>query len=109
MAITQEQFDALVGKLEDFSKSNPKNYRLRVALWATLGYAYIFLVLAGLLALIGLVVLFIVYSNRINASIIKLGTRVKIIYQLGRADSDIPFGQTFLPLPKNLGFNLDLL
>ena len=38
-----------------------------------------------------------------------LGTRVKIIYQLGRADSDIPFGQTFLPLPKNLGFNLDLL
>ena len=72
MAITQEQFDALVGKLEDFSKSNPKNYRLRVALWATLGYAYIFLVLAGLLALIGLVVLFIVYSNRINSYIIKL-------------------------------------
>lgn len=72
MAITQEQFDALVGKLEDFSKSNPKNYRLRVALWATLGYAYIFLVLAGLLALIGLVVLFIVYSNRINGYIIKL-------------------------------------
>ncbi len=72
MAITQEQFDALVGKLEDFSKSNPKNYRLRVALWATLGYAYIFLVLAGLLALIGLVVLFIFYSNRINGYIIKL-------------------------------------
>ena len=72
MAITQEQFDALVGKLEDFSKSNPKNYRVRVALWATLGYAYIFLVLAGLLALIGLVVLFIVYSNRINGAIIKL-------------------------------------
>ena len=72
MAITQAEFDALVGKLEDFSKSNPKNYRLRVALWATLGYAYIFLVLAGLLALIGLVVLFIVYSNRINGYIIKL-------------------------------------
>jgi len=72
MAITQEQFDTLVGKLEDFSKSNPKNYRLRVALWATLGYAYIFLILAGLLALIGLVVLFIVYSNRINSYIIKL-------------------------------------
>lgn len=72
MAITQGQFDALVGKLEDFSKSNPGNYRLRVALWATLGYTYIFLVLAGLLALIGLVVLFIVFSNRINASIIKL-------------------------------------
>lgn len=72
MAITQGEFDALVGKLEDFSKSNPGNYRLRVALWATLGYAYIFLVLGGLLALIGLVVLFIVYSNRINGYIIKL-------------------------------------
>src|SRR4028118_410492 len=72
MAITHEQFDALVGKLEDFSKTNPKNYRLRVALWATLGYAYIFLVLAGLLALIGLVVLFMVYSNRISGYIIKL-------------------------------------
>ncbi|MEG4204852.1 M48 family metalloprotease [Microcoleus sp. Pol7_A1] len=72
MAITQGQFDALVGKLEDFSKRNPGNYRLRVALFATLGYAYIFLVLGGLLALIGLVVLFMVYSQRINAYIIKL-------------------------------------
>ncbi|MEG3896476.1 MULTISPECIES: M48 family metalloprotease [unclassified Microcoleus] len=71
MAITQGQFDALVGKLEKFSKSNPGNYRLRVALFAALGYAYIFLVLAGLLALIGVVVLSIVYGNRISANTIK--------------------------------------
>ncbi len=72
MAITQEQFDALVGKMEDFSKSHPGNYRLRVALFALLGYAYIFLVLAGLLALVGLVVWLIVFSRRINRHIIKL-------------------------------------
>lgn len=72
MAIAQGEFDALVGKLEDFSKSNPGNYRLRVALFATLGYAYIFLVIAGLLALFGLVVLFILFSHRVNAYIIKL-------------------------------------
>lgn len=71
MAITQGQFDALVGKLEEFSKSNPGNYRLRVALFAALGYAYIFLVLAGLLALVGLVVLSIVFGNRVSANTIK--------------------------------------
>ena len=71
MAITQGQFDALVGKLEKFSKSNPGNYRLRVALFAALGYAYIFLVLAGLLALIGVVVLSIVSGNRVSANTIK--------------------------------------
>jgi len=71
MAITQGQFDALVGKLEDFSKSNPGNYRLRVALFAALGYAYIFLVLAGLLALIGVVVLTIFSGNRVSANTIK--------------------------------------
>ncbi len=71
MAITQGQFDALVGKLEKFSKSNPGNYRLRVALFAALGYAYIFLVLAGLLALIGVVVLSIFSGNRVSANTLK--------------------------------------
>jgi Zn-dependent protease with chaperone function len=73
MSITQEQFDALIGKLEDFSQKHPQSYRLRVALFAVLGYAYIFLVLAGLLALVGLVILFIVFSNHINSLFIKLG------------------------------------
>ena len=72
MSISQEQFDALVKKHENFSKSNPQSYRLRVALFAVLGYAYIFLVLAGLLALITLIVLFIAYSRRISGGIIKL-------------------------------------
>ena len=72
MSITQEQFDTLVKKHEDFSKSHPRSYRLRVALFAVLGYAYIFLVLAGLLALIALVVSFILFSKRINGAILKL-------------------------------------
>jgi Zn-dependent protease with chaperone function len=71
MAITQGQFDTLVGKLEEFSKRNPGNYRLRVALFAALGYAYIFLILAGLLALIGVVVLSIFSGNRVSANTIK--------------------------------------
>ena len=72
MGITQEQFDTLVGKMEDFSKSNPGNYRLRVALFALLGYAYIFLILLGLLAFVGLIVLFIVWSRHISGRIIQL-------------------------------------
>jgi Zn-dependent protease with chaperone function len=71
MTITQKQFDILVSKLEDFSKNHPGSYRLRVALFAALGYAYIFLILIGLLVLIGLIVLFIVFSHSINAAIIK--------------------------------------
>lgn len=73
MALTQEQFDALVGKLEAFSQKHPGSYRLRVGLFAALGYVYIFLVLAGLLALIGLVVLFVVFSRHVNAYVIKFG------------------------------------
>ncbi|MBD2578978.1 M48 family metallopeptidase [Oscillatoria sp. FACHB-1406] len=72
MTIAQEQFEALVAKLENFSKTHPGSYRRRVALFALLGYVYIFLVLAGLLTLIGLVISFIVFSHRVNGAIIKL-------------------------------------
>lgn len=68
MAITQKQFDLLVEKLEEFSKRYPKTYRLRVALFAVLGYTYIFLVIAGLLLLICLMILAIIHSPRINAA-----------------------------------------
>ncbi|MBD2154310.1 M48 family metallopeptidase [Leptolyngbya sp. FACHB-16] len=72
MAVTQEQFDALVKKLETFSRKHPGSYRLRVALFAALGYGYLFLVLAGLLALVGLIILFIVHSQRVHAGTVKL-------------------------------------
>ena len=71
MTSAQASFDPLVEKLERFSKENPGQYRLRVALLAILGYAYIFLVLAGLIALIGALVFFTIFSNRISTGIIK--------------------------------------
>lgn len=71
MASAQTSFSPLVEKLERFSQENPEQYRLRVALLAILGYAYIFLVLAGLMALIGALIFFMVFSNRISAAVIK--------------------------------------
>ncbi|MBE9042426.1 M48 family metalloprotease, partial [Oscillatoriales cyanobacterium LEGE 11467] len=72
MTIAQTKFDILVAKLEGFSKQKPGQYRLRVALFAALGYAYIFFVLVGLLAIIGLILSAIFFSKRINGSVIKL-------------------------------------
>jgi hypothetical protein len=69
MAITQEEFDALIEKLEDFSRKHPRGYRLRVALFAILGYAYIFLVLAGLLVLVGLTILLIIFGHHISSTL----------------------------------------
>lgn len=69
--MNQEQFDNLVQRLESFSSQQPGSYKLRVGLLAVLGYAYIFLVLAGLLALLGLVVLMVIASHRINAAMVK--------------------------------------
>ncbi|HAX74761.1 MAG TPA: peptidase [Cyanobacteria bacterium UBA11372] len=73
MAMRQEQFDALVQRLENFARQQPGIYKLRVGLLAVLGYAYIFFVLAVLLAVVALVVLLVIYSHRINGLIIKLG------------------------------------
>lgn len=72
MTTAQTSLNPLVEKLERFSKQNPDQYRLRVALLAILGYAYIFLVLAGLVALIGTLIFLVISSNRISAGVIKL-------------------------------------
>ncbi|MEG3863226.1 M48 family metalloprotease [Microcoleus sp. herbarium12] len=73
MAINQKEFDKLVKNLEEYSQRHPGSYRLRVALFAVLGYAYIFLILAGLFALIGLLVFVMMFSHHINGYIIKFG------------------------------------
>jgi Zn-dependent protease with chaperone function len=70
--MTREEFNALVQKLETYAQRQPASYKLRVGLLAVLGYAYIFLALAGLLAVLAIVVLFVVYSGRINSALIKL-------------------------------------
>jgi Zn-dependent protease with chaperone function len=71
--MTHEQFDALVEKLEKFAHQQPASYRFRVGLLAALGYAYLILILAGLLALVGLLVLVVLFSHRLNTLVIKLG------------------------------------
>ncbi len=73
MMMTTEQFDALVRQLEDYSQRQPAKYKLRLGLLAVLGYAYIFLVLAGLIAILAALVLVVIYSHRLNAALIKLG------------------------------------
>ena len=52
MSLNQEAFDALVSRLEQLAKQRPGAYKLRVLLFALLGYAYIFAIVAVLLGLI---------------------------------------------------------
>ena len=49
-----EQFEALVRRLETYARAHPRRYKLRVALLAGLGYAYLLLVLVALLVATGL-------------------------------------------------------
>jgi len=39
--MNQEQYDALVKRLEGYARENPGSYKLRVGLLAALGYGYI--------------------------------------------------------------------
>jgi Zn-dependent protease with chaperone function len=72
MAMTQEQFDALVRRLEGYAGRHPGAYRLRVGLLAALGYAYIFAVLALLLVAIALLAWSLAYLH-FSSGIIKIG------------------------------------
>lgn len=70
--MNREEFDTLIQKLETYAQRQPASYKLRVGLLAVLGYGYIFLVLAGLVAAVAALVLIVVYSRRINRTLIKL-------------------------------------
>ena len=59
--MTPQKFDALVRRLETEAQKSPERYKIRVALLACLGYAYLFFVLgclAAMFALIGAAVYF---------------------------------------------------
>jgi Zn-dependent protease with chaperone function len=71
MIANQERFDALIHKLEIFANKQPRTYRLHVAFLATLGYTYIFLILAATLGLSVGLVLLMLNSQRISSSAIK--------------------------------------
>ncbi|NES02542.1 MAG: M48 family metalloprotease [Okeania sp. SIO2F4] len=67
----QEEFDTLVKNLEEYAQRSPRNYKLQVVLLATLGYAYIFIILTGALILFALMILTVIHTGRINSSMIK--------------------------------------
>ena len=63
MALTEEQFDVLVKRLEELARQQPAMYRLRVALLAALGYVYIFSVLVLMLVFIAALVAMLIYGH----------------------------------------------
>ncbi|MEH2178184.1 M48 family metalloprotease [Nostoc sp.] len=66
MTFNQERFDKLIQKLEVFANKQPHLYKLHVAFLATLGYAYIFLVLAVTLTLLVVIIFGILNTQSIS-------------------------------------------
>src|ERR1700749_1668279 len=73
MAMTHEEYLETVRRLEEFAGREPKKYALRVGLLAALGYAYVLGVLAGVAALLYLLVWLGVAEGRFNFAVIKFG------------------------------------
>ena len=71
MTFNEERFDRLIQKLEAFANKQPHLYKLHVAFLATLGYAYIFLVLAVTLSLLLGIVFLMFNAQSIHASSVK--------------------------------------
>ncbi|MEO1428280.1 MAG: M48 family metallopeptidase [Cyanobacteria bacterium J06633_8] len=72
MTFNQEKFDILIQKLEVFARKQPSAYKLRVALIAILGYAYIFVILAATLALLTGIIWLMLTSRSFNARAIQV-------------------------------------
>ncbi len=73
MTSTQAQFGELVQRLEGFARKQPAAYRMRVGLFAVLGYVYLFAILSGLILLILLLIWIVMASQRVHSGFIKLG------------------------------------
>ena len=52
--MSQEEFELYVARLETYAQQHPVSYKLRVALAAALGYAYVYAVLGLAVVLFGL-------------------------------------------------------
>ena len=72
-----QQFDALVRRLEAQAAASPRGYKARVLGLALLGYAYIGLILAVLLALIAGCA-WLLIATRANAGVVKLAVGLLI-------------------------------
>ena len=69
MAMTQDQFAALVSRLEASARRDPRGYKLRVLLLACAGYAYLWLVVVGLVLLCWALLAFGAYLNVVVAKV----------------------------------------
>ena len=64
------QFVETVRKLETFAEREPAKYRRRVGLLAALGYGYVLLILAVVLAMLGGLLWIFLVGHRLNAAMI---------------------------------------
>lgn len=103
MAMSEEQFDALVKRLESFARRQPEKYKLRVSLLAALGYIYIislisiFLILAGVLAICGFFLPLEISGGILNVLAICLS-----IVALAIASIIFRALRVYFPVPKGL-------
>ena len=61
--MNQDELITLINKLETYSSANPEGYRMRVALLASLGYAYLAAIVIALLLLVYVVLFQIKFSG----------------------------------------------
>ena len=64
----EKEFSALVDRLEVYARQSPGAYKLRVALLAALGYAF----LIGVVIVIGVLAVAVIYFGRLNWLVIKV-------------------------------------
>lgn len=78
MAMTTEQYEDMVRKFEAQAARDPKAYRVRVLLFAALGYVYIGTILAVLLALCG-VMIWVIANHGLNYGTLKITLALGVV------------------------------
>jgi len=72
--MTREQYHALVERVEEYARRHPEAYKIRLGLLALFGYAYIWLMLAVIAAVLALLVLLAeTLSGGVVMALLKLG------------------------------------
>lgn len=72
MALTNEEFDALVARLQAESQADPAGYRRRALLLTLAGFAYLFLVLAAVAAALGALAWLFTHARGSGVAAVKL-------------------------------------
>ncbi len=76
--MSQEEFDRLIARLEAFAAARPRLYRIKVGLLAALGYAYIFAILAVVLALLAVLAI-VTAKGRAHAATFKAAVPLLVL------------------------------